>query len=195
MSRLSPLPPEELSAEQRVVYDAMVGGKRSSGPRLFELTAPDGSLYGPFHAMLVNPELGGTLQRVGEILRFESTLSASVRELVILMIAQAWQCEFEWYAHAAAARHAGMPESLLDALRRGARPTNLPGEEATAHDLCGALLRDRVVDDELYAAARNAFGEQGVTELVFFFGYYTSLAAALTTFAVPLPPGVEPAFS
>ncbi|MQA01816.1 MAG: carboxymuconolactone decarboxylase family protein [Streptosporangiales bacterium] len=194
MTRLPQLPPDQLSAEQRAVYDAIVGGKRSSGPQLFDLTAPDGSLYGPFNAMLVNPALGGTFQRVGEILRYESSLSTRVRELVILVVAQAWRCEFEWYAHSKIARHAGMPENVLAALHRGDRPDEVSGPEATAYDVCRALLRDRTVDDELYASATDEFGDRGVAELVFLFGYYTSVAAALNTFAVALPPGAESAF-
>lgn len=194
MSRLSQPVPEELSADQRAVYDAIVGGKRSSGPRLFELTADDGSLHGPFNAMLMSPELGGALQRVGEVLRYESTLPATVRELVILMVSCDWRCEFEWYAHSAVARHVGMPEGVLDQLRAGVRPDGLSAEESAAYDVCAALARDRTVGDDLYRVAREVFDERGVTELVFLFGYYTTLAAALNAFAVPPPPGATPVF-
>lgn len=194
MSRLSQPTPEELSAEQRAVYDAIVGGKRSSGPRLFELTAADGSLHGPFNAMLMSPELGGALQRVGEVLRYESTLPASVRELVILMVSCDWKCEFEWYAHSAVARHIGMPERTLDRLRAGERPDDLTDEESVAYDVCTALSRDRALDDDLYLRAREVYDERAVTELVFLFGYYTTLAAALNAFAVSPPPGAAPVF-
>lgn len=195
MTRLTPLTPAQLSEAQRQVYEAITGGKRASGPRLFPVTAADGSLHGPFNAMLVSPALGQSLQRVGEILRFESTLSASVRELVVLMISREWRCEYEWHAHVAVARHNGMPQPTIDQLHAGELPEGLDQEQTAAYHLCAGLLRDRAVSDEVYRAASEVFDERGLVELVFLFGYYTALAVSLNTFATPLPPGVEPAFS
>ena len=45
MPRLAPLRPAAMSEAQREVYNSLLSGKRGAG-----LTAPDGSLIGPFNA-------------------------------------------------------------------------------------------------------------------------------------------------
>jgi 4-carboxymuconolactone decarboxylase len=194
MTRLPPLPPDRLSAAQRAVYEAITGGRRSSGGSPFELVAADGSLLGPFGAMLRSPRVGDAVQRLGELLRFESSLRADVRELAILTVARAWRSEFEWYAHAAAGARAGLPAEVIRALREGRRPEGLDAGQAAAYDLCLALDTDRRVPGELYARARACLGEQGVVDLVFVYGYYVLVAATLSTFEIGPPDGAATAF-
>ena len=70
MPRVEPLRPEAMTDDQRAVYDALASGKRGAA-----IKAPDGTLVGPFNAMLLNPHVGNRVQSVGEALRFEISLS------------------------------------------------------------------------------------------------------------------------
>lgn len=63
--RIRPMPPADLDAEQRALYDAITGGPRASGPQHFALTSDDGALRGPFDAFLLSPAVGGALQGLG----------------------------------------------------------------------------------------------------------------------------------
>jgi 4-carboxymuconolactone decarboxylase len=189
VTRLPRLRPSELDDEQRPVYAAITEGRRSAGPALFETVAADGSLQGPFNAMLHAPRLGLALQRVGEVLRFESSLPARARELAILAVAAATRCEYEWYAHTAVARHLGVPEEVPAALAAGRRPAGVDAVEAAVLDLIAVVLPGGPVPDAAHAAARDVLGEQGVVEVVALCGYYRLLADLLRTFEVPLPDG------
>jgi alkylhydroperoxidase family enzyme len=187
--RLRALRPEDLTADQRQVHDAITTGRRASGPKLFDLTGPEGELIGPFAAMVAHPAVGGPLQRLGEALRYESTLSPRMRELVILTVAAHVGSDFEWYAHAAVARHLDLPEQVLQALRTGAEVPGLDDADRCALELVSTLLRHDRVDHDLFARTRSALGTQGVVDVVALVGYYSLLAQLLHVFELDTPPG------
>ncbi|MGC1558410.1 MAG: carboxymuconolactone decarboxylase, partial [Bradyrhizobium sp.] len=85
--RMPEIPLDKMSAAQRGIADAIM-----SGPR--------GRLNGPFNAWLRSPDLADRLQKVGEYVRFNTSLDKRVNEMAILMTAQAWGSQYEWYAHA-----------------------------------------------------------------------------------------------
>jgi 4-carboxymuconolactone decarboxylase len=192
--RLAARVPGELDPAQRSVYDAITGGKRSQGPTLFEITGDHGELLGPFAAMVANPVVGGPLQRLGEALRYETSLPGNVRELVILCVAAEFRSEFEWYAHEAVARQLGFADDVLRHVRSGTRPPGLDDEQQTAWSLTRALLRRQPIDDAMFASARSSLGEGGVVEVVSLVGYYSLLAQLLEVFELGLPDGVTPTF-
>jgi 4-carboxymuconolactone decarboxylase len=187
--RLTPLAPEQLTPAARAVYEAITGGRRGGDAGPVRVTAADGSLQGPFDAMLRSPRIGNVVQRLGELLRYESVLPATVREVVILTVARAWRSRFEWHVHAVAAQRAGLPVEVLEALRAGRRPETLGSQEAAAFDLCRSLHRSHAVPQELYERAREQLGEQGLVEAVFLFGYYVLISATLSAFDVGVPGG------
>ena len=192
MTRLPPLPPDDLTPAQRAIHEAVTGGRRSGGP--FRVAAPDGSLLGPFGPMLRSPVIGDTVQHLGAQLRFESVLPTLVREVAILIVAHGWRSEFEWYAHAAVSRKAGLSDETLEALRDGRRPAGLDEAQAVAYDVCVALDRERRVPEDVYRRALDQLGEQGVAELAFLYGYYVLVAATLATFEIGQPEGEPPTF-
>jgi 4-carboxymuconolactone decarboxylase len=90
MTRLPILTPADLDDQQRVLYNAIAGGPRAAGPRLFALTDAAGRLNGPFNAMLFAPEVGTALQELGTAIRYRSSLTARIREMAILAVAAHW---------------------------------------------------------------------------------------------------------
>src|SRR6478609_9917454 len=117
--RVHPFTPESLTGAQRDLYDAIAGGPRAQGPQHFALTRPDGSLRGPFNALLLAPALGGALQDVGAAIRYRGALSDRAREIAILLVAAHWDSAFEREAHEAVGAAAGLSDAELGALRRG----------------------------------------------------------------------------
>ena len=56
--------PEELTDEQRELYESIAGGDRARDAS-FRLTEADGSLVGPFNVLLLSPVVGNAVQSVG----------------------------------------------------------------------------------------------------------------------------------
>ena len=75
--RFKPLAQEAMSAEQLRVARALLDGPRRGIP-------------GPFHALLRSPELADRVRGLGDYIRFQNSLPAKVREMVILMVARFW---------------------------------------------------------------------------------------------------------
>jgi 4-carboxymuconolactone decarboxylase len=185
--RLARLTPAMLTERQRQLYESVTGGKRGGGP--FALVDDDGSLHGPFNAMLVAPHVGARLEQLGAVLRYESVLPDIVRETVILYVASQWRSEFEWYAHSAVAAAVGMLSTTVESLKEGQRPVGEDQAVLIAYDVCLSLDRAGAVPRDLYDAARAEFSDVGIVELASIYGYYTALAALLAVFDVELPSG------
>lgn len=190
MPRLEPLRPDAMSAAQREVYSALLSGKRGAG-----LTAPDGSLIGPFNAMLRNPHVGNRVQSLGETLRFDTSLSRRVIEIATLVVGAHWRAQFEWWAHERLARQAGLADAVIAAIKRGERPALDDASEATAYEVASEIYRTQRLSDATYARAVQYFGEAGVFELLALVGYYTLVSLILNGFDVPLAPGETPPFA
>jgi hypothetical protein len=85
--RMAEIPLDKMSPAQRAIADAIMSGPRKG-------------MSGPFNAWLRSPELADRLQKVGEYVRFNTSLDKRVNEMAIIMTAQAWGSQYEWYAHA-----------------------------------------------------------------------------------------------
>ncbi len=177
--RLPPLAPERMTPRQREVAEAIAGG-------------PRGGLRGPFQAWLRSPEVADRFQRVGEHVRFNSSIPPALNELAILVTAREWTAQFEWHAHHALAMKAGLPPAIAEAIARGERPEGLDADQRAVYDFAVELHRERSVSNAAYAAVVERFGEQGLVDLVAACGYYVAVAMTLNVARVPLPEGVAP---
>ncbi len=176
MTRLAPLVPEKLSAEQKKVYDAILAG-------------PRGGIGGPFAAWLRSPQLADRAQKLGEFCRFNTSLPKRLSELAILMTARHWTAQFEWYAHARMAREAGLDDAIIEAIRNRLRPASMQDDEAAIYDFCNEAYALHYVTDATYVRAITLFGEATVVELVGVIGYYCLVSLTLNIFKMPLPEG------
>jgi 4-carboxymuconolactone decarboxylase len=185
--RLMKLTPSALDGEQQSLYDAIATGPRARGPRAFPLVDADGGLEGPFNAFLLQPRLGQALQALGSSVRFDTGLSDRAREVAILVVAHAHDSAFEWYAHAAIGRNAGLTGNELDALRSD-RFEVLPDEyERVVADTARIVLARGDLDDEQYTRAAEVLGLPTLFEVLTLVGYYSLLAVQLRVFRVAAP--------
>ncbi len=168
-----------MTAEQRRVYEAIV-----SGPR--------GTLIGPLRAAIHSPELADRWQRLGEFLRFRTCLPPRLNELTIIITARHWNSQIEWYVHAAAARKAGLPETVIDAICCAQPPRFDDPDDAAVYDYVRELEEHGQVSEPVYQAIMNRWGAVGVVELTALAGYYTMVSMTLNAHEIPLPRGAEP---
>jgi 4-carboxymuconolactone decarboxylase len=177
--RFALLAESEMSEAQRKVYRDI-----ASGPR--------GGVRGPFNALLRSPELADRAQKLGEWVRFRSSLPERLKEFAILVTARHWSAQYEWHAHHAHALKAGLDPRLAAELALGQRPSGMKDDEAAVHDFCRELHEKKAVSDAAYAAVLRQFGERGVVDLIGVIGYYTLVSMVLNVERHPLPEGAAP---
>jgi 4-carboxymuconolactone decarboxylase len=187
-SRLPYLRRDDLDSDGLRVWDG-VTGSRGDG-----LVNAEGGLIGPFNAFLHAPGVGRRLSALGAAVRFETSLSRRVSELVIITVGARWQAEFEWWAHVPMAREHGVPEAVIEAIARGEDPPLQAADEQAAYAVARQLTTAGQVSQDAYDAAQRLFGDAGMVELISLCGYYTLISFLLNGCGVPLPPGATPAW-
>jgi 4-carboxymuconolactone decarboxylase len=168
-----------MTPRQRESYQAIVSGPRQ-GAR------------GPFNALLRSPEVADRVQKVGEYIRFQSSIPAALNEMAILITGRFWGAQFEFWAHSRLARDAGLPDPIIDAIAEGRRPASMTEDQRIVHEFCSELFRDKAVSDVTFKAAATRFGDQGVIDLIAACGYYSIVSMVLNVDRHPLPDGERP---
>lgn len=173
--RLPPLPADRLDEAQRAAAAELIAGPRKA-------------VKGPFIALLRTPALLERVQKLGEVLRFRTSLPPRLSEFTTLVVVRQWTQQFEWAVHVPLARAAGVQPETLDALAQGRRPVGMADDEACVHDFVTELTRHHGVSDATYAAACERLGEAGVVELTALAGYFAMVSAVLNVAGTPAEP-------
>jgi 4-carboxymuconolactone decarboxylase len=114
-------------------------------------------------------------------------LDKRTRQVVILTVGAVWNSPYELYAHSKEARKVGLPEVAIQALTSGESPEGLTSNELVAHRFARQLSAERRVDDDLYRKAKQAFGEEGLVDMIYLIGIYLVTCALLNGFEIPAP--------
>jgi 4-carboxymuconolactone decarboxylase len=177
--RFRPLTYSEMTAPQKKMFENLISGERRGAS-------------GPFNVLLRSPEMGDLVQQFGASMRYHSSMPPKLNELAIIITARHWTSHYEWYAHRRAAQAAGLSQSIIDAVAAGRRPSSMAPDEAAVYDFVSELLATKQVSDATFNAAKAAFGERGVVDLIGVSGYYQLVSMLLNVDRHPLPPGVQP---
>jgi alkylhydroperoxidase family enzyme len=179
--RFQPPLPAAFDDHQRNFYQRLLGGPRGTAGNV-PLIAEDGSLLGPFAAMAIAPDVGDAVAQVGEAVRYRTRLDSSVREAAVLMVAAHYRSAFEWSAHEAPAREAGLRDDQLDQLADKTVPSGLNRGQTLALRAVHTMLMTGTMDESTYGETVRERGERDLAELVWLTGYYSMLALALSVF-------------
>jgi 4-carboxymuconolactone decarboxylase len=180
--RLEKLSYEQLSAEQRKVWDEVVAGPRKK-------------MHGPFFIWLHSAELLSRGQNLGLYARFHSSLPPRLSELCILIMSSHWKCAGEWIDHHPIALEQGVDAEALENLRHGRPAAFKQDDEAIMYAFAQELLNVHEVSDATYAKAHSILGERGVLDVVAILGYYSMIAMSMKAFAMVPEPGVPNPFA
>lgn len=178
MARIKLPPLDEMTPEQRSAYDEAAGGRRGHAPA-------------PMIAWLQNPELARRAQKLGELMRYETSLPPRLSELAILIVARHWTAHFEWQAHKKEALKAGVSPEVIASIASGKTPELATDEERMVYRIASTLLEKRAIPDALYQEGVRVLRERGVVDLVGVLGYYTLVAMTLNTFEIGLPEATQ----
>lgn len=173
--RMPPLDAAAMTPAQRAAADELIAGPRKA-------------VKGPFIALLRSPELLARVGKLGELLRFSTSLSPRASEFATLIVAQAYGQQFEWFIHVPLALKAGTSAASIEAVRVGTRPADLSDEEQVVYDVATELLAQHGVTDATYARAVARFGEAGVVELTSLVGYFQMVSLVLNVARTPEEP-------
>ncbi|AQT79450.1 4-carboxymuconolactone decarboxylase [Mycolicibacterium litorale] len=179
--RLTPLPPEDLTADQRPLYDDICEFVDANFGDVVARRA-DGALIGPFNGWLHHPQFGGPAWRFNRALWEHRVLPPAVHQLVILVTAAKVGAPYEVRGHEVFALRAGLAEETIAAVAAGERPPTLTPEEGIAYATAAVLIRGRPLPESTYRAALAAFGATGVAEIAFLVACFTMVGATLHAF-------------
>jgi 4-carboxymuconolactone decarboxylase len=179
MTRIPAREREQLTADERALFDAI------AGPR-------GGVVRGPFAIWMHTPSIAGMANDLGNELRVRGTLDKRLFELAILVVARDWTAQYEWYVHAEASLKAGLAPGVVDAIRTGATPVLEKEDEAIVYEACRELMTERRISEPLFARLIALLGRQQTIELITVIGFYTMVAVVLNAFEAPTPDGQRP---
>jgi 4-carboxymuconolactone decarboxylase len=172
--RMPPLAESQMDEAQRKATAALIAGPRKA-------------VFGPFIPLMRSPDLLDRLQRVGEYLRFGSSIPPKLNEFAMLLVARHVSNQFEWAVHHPSAIKAGIARATLDLIEQGRYPVGMPEDEELVYDFCTELLSKHHVCDATYARALKAFGERGIMDLVGTVGYFVAICMVMNVAGTPAP--------
>ena len=189
-SVLEHLSPEKLEGPQLKLYNTIINGPRAKGMFKKILIRDDGSLAGPFDPWLRSPLIGKSLEQIGLNLRLDSDLSEIEREIAILVVAAAWKVDFEWKAHSATARRAGLDNNLIEDIRNNKNPKFTDPKHKVVYEIAHSLVYKRELPEILADKGLDLLGERGLVEVALNIGFYFIVSITLESFK-PLDPLID----
>jgi 4-carboxymuconolactone decarboxylase len=175
MARIPLVTRDQIVEKEKPAYDAFMQS-RAGRPNI-----------GPYSLLAHMPEIAQKLEALRICLRDEASLPQKLQELVMISVASEMGCAFIWYAHAAAARQAGIRDDIVDGIREKRAFANLEPEEQTVVDFTRELLQHRKVSKPTFDAATARFGQRGTMTLTNLIASYAVLAYNMNTYELEAP--------
>jgi 4-carboxymuconolactone decarboxylase len=94
MNRLLEIPPEQLTAEQKTIFDQLVAGR--------------GRILGPYKVWIHSPTIADGMEHIGTYLNKRGSLSPREVEIGILVIARHWDADYVRQAHIREGKRVGL---------------------------------------------------------------------------------------
>jgi 4-carboxymuconolactone decarboxylase len=139
----------------------------------------------PLDRMLLHsPPVADGWNRLLGAIREQTTLDATVRELVILRVAALNGAGYEWRAHEPVAREAGLGDDALAAIRGDGDAGVLAPQLRAALAFTDAMTRDVRVPGAVFEDAAAHFDDRQLVELTATAGAYNCVSRFLVALEV-----------
>lgn len=181
MVRVPDIIEEQLTPDQRRVYDEI-----QSGPR--------GAVGGPLRIWLNNPAFADIAQKLGIYCRYNTGFPARLSELAILVVVARWRAGVEFAAHAPIATGNGLDSAIVEAIRTGDEPRFENADEALIFEASNEVLTTKRLAQKTYDRVIETFGQSGLIDLIGILSYYTMIAMTVGVFEMDMPEGVTDPF-
>jgi 4-carboxymuconolactone decarboxylase len=173
MNRLLEIPPEQLTPEQKTIFDQLVAGR--------------GRILGPYKVWIHSPTIADGMEHIGTYLNKRGSLSPREVEIGILVIARHWDADYVRQAHIREGKRVGLAQETVDALVAGTDPKLTDPHERGVYEFANALANGAKLPDARFAEIEKVLGRNGIAEVLVLLGYYTSVALAMKIHEVPIP--------
>lgn len=135
---------------------------------------------GHLHRMLLHaPPIATGWITMYDAVRWKSSLSGKLREMVICRIAAINGASYEWAAHAPIALTEGMTQAQLDALPAWEASTLFDATERAVLAYCDAMTKHVHVPEDVAAAVRGMFPPRQLVELTVTIAGYNCVSRVL----------------
>ena len=182
MARVPYISKDDLPEEAHHIYDRIAQTRGA--------VESDKPMPHSFRALLNSPKAAEAVGQLGEYLRFNSSLDATVRETAILSVAKALDSDYEWAHHVDIARQVGVRDEVIEAIRIGRAPMGLPAKEGIFTQGAKELVEKGTLSPRTFQAIDHLLGPAQTVEFVVLVGYYAMLGTALRALDVELEPGL-----
>lgn len=169
--RLEPLPPDQWDAVVRDALSPLLSAQRAN-------PVDAGNVLG---TLARHPGLTRAYLQFNAHLLLDSTLSARVREVVVLRAVLQRRSEYLWEHHIPLAERAGLTREEIEQIRAGEPSDDIDRIVVRAVD---ELDEDCTLTDATWTLLRERFDERQVLDLIFTAGCYQLLAVAVNALAV-----------
>ncbi|HSD11861.1 MAG TPA: carboxymuconolactone decarboxylase family protein [Candidatus Binatia bacterium] len=132
------------------------------------------------------------LVRLGSAILAQQKLSAKLRELAILRVANLSPCRYEWVQHVSLAMLMGVTRLQVDAIERDEIHAPCFDEaERLVLELATELTRGVRGSEATFERLRERFSPQEIVELILAVGYYMMVSRLIETTGVEIEPPSE----
>lgn len=181
-NRLPVINRDQLDAAGKKAYDLTAGGAG-------KVAQPTG----PSSISLYSAGVAEPMRMLNNYLRRENNLlGKQITELAILTAAREFDSNYIWSAHEPTALKVGVPQATIDVIKYRKDAAAVAGKEGLAINVGRQIFRDHKLDSATYAKAMEAFGKQGLVEMVAIMGDYSANALFLHAFDQHVPPNRKP---
>lgn len=181
-NRLPVIKRDQLDADGKKAYDLTAGGAG-------KVASPTG----PSAISLYSPGVSVPMRNLNNYLRRENNLLGKpITELAILITAREFDSNYIWSAHEPSALKVGVPQATIDVIKYRKDAAAVSGREGILINMGRQMFRDHKLDSATYSKAMEAFGKQGLVELVAIMGDYSANALLLHAFDQHVPPDRKP---
>ena len=173
MNRIEDIAPDDMSAEQKKVFEQLVAGR--------------GKILAPYRVWIHSPDVAARMESIGTYLNKRSTLTTREVEITILVIARHWQSPYVLHAHIKALLAEGMPQAQVDAIVAGKDAGLTDPHEKAVLEFAAEIVGGSKLSDERFSELASALRRDSLAEVLVLLGYYTSVALAMKVHDMPIP--------
>lgn len=173
--RLSPLPPEQWSDEQKDILAPMIRGE-GLGRGVINVVA----------TLVRYPKLFKRWSVFANHVLFKSSLEPRDREILILRIAHLCRSDYEWGQHLSIARDAGLSDAEIEAVRSGTEAEGWSAADKALLTATDELHGASCITPDTWTALAQHYSEDQILDIIFTVGNYNMLAMALNSIGVEL---------
>jgi AhpD family alkylhydroperoxidase len=133
-----------------------------------QILAERGRISPLYQILLNSPPIAHGWEQMLSAVRNRSSLTAELRELVILRVAVLNRAPYEFDAHLPIAKAAGLSDAAVEAVQQlvPLDPTVWTARQQLAIKITDAMTKTLEVSDDLYQEVRAHFDAQGQIDLV-----------------------------